>query len=146
MQLTQHFSLEELTASSTALRRGINNTPDAKIIANLSHITAPGMETVRDLLDHPIIVLSGYRSPILNKVVGGSLDSAHMTGYAVDFICPDYGTPNDIVKLIEQSNIRFDQLIYEGTWVHISFDPRQRGQVLTAHFNGGRATYTQGVA
>jgi len=146
MQLTEHFALAELTASSTALRRGIDNTPDAPTIANLSRITAPGMEAVRALLGCPITVLSGYRSPVLNEAVGGSKTSAHVRGYAVDFICPEYGNPREIVTCIEQSNIRFDQIIFEGTWVHISFDPIQRGQILTAHFSAGKATYTQGVA
>jgi hypothetical protein len=146
-QLTTHFSLEELTRSDTAVRLGIDNTPSDAILANLN-VLAQGLEQVRALLNifnRPVIISSGYRCPELNKALHGASNSAHMNGYAADFICPDFGTPLDIVKRIAASDLQFDQVIQEGTWVHISFDPKMRRDVLTAHFVNGVATYTNGV-
>ena len=146
-QLTTHFSLEELTRSDTAVRLGIDNTPSDAILANLN-VLAQGLEQVRSLLNifnRPVIISSGYRCPKLNKALHGASNSAHMNGYAADFICPDFGTPLDIVKRIATSDLQFDQVIQEGTWVHISFDPKMRRDVLTAHFVNGVATYTNGV-
>jgi zinc D-Ala-D-Ala carboxypeptidase len=82
----------------------------------------------------------------VNRAVGGSAISAHCNGDADDFIVPEFGTPQQVAKRIRDAGIPFDQLIFEGTWVHISFARAMRGQVLTAHFNGGPATYTEGIA
>lgn len=145
MKLTEHFNLIEFTHSQTAIRWGIQNMPSPNIIANLL-ITAQGMEKVRAMLGKPITISSGYRSPRLNVAVGGSDNSAHMEGYAADFICPAYGIPIDIVRKIAASDLEFDQCIQEGTWVHISFDPRNRREVMTAIFDGnGKARYRNGI-
>ena len=146
-QLTTHFSLDELTRSDTAVRLGIDNTPSNDVLDNLK-VLAQGLEKVRTLLNvynRPVLISSGYRCSALNKALHGAENSAHMYGYAADFTCPDFGTPLDIVKKIAASDIKFDQIIQEGTWVHISFDPKMRRQVLTAHFNNGVASYTIGV-
>lgn len=142
--LSLHFSLEELTRSSTAVRLGIDNTPTDEIIEHLK-VAADGMEQVRAILGSQIHVDSGYRCEALNAAVKGAKTSAHMEGYAVDFVCPGFGTPLEIVHLIEKSTIAFDQCIQEGTWVHISFDPQLRRRVLTAHFGAEGTTYTQGA-
>jgi hypothetical protein len=145
MQLTDHFSLNELTFSSTAVARGIDNTPPQEVEEHLS-ILAHGLEQVRALLRNPLHIDSGFRSAKLNRAVRGVPTSAHCTGFAADFICPAYGTPFSIVhRIVEDGSIKFDQLIQEGTWVHISFDPKMRGQVMTAHFDNGKATYTAGA-
>ena len=147
MNLTIHFKLEEFTESSTAVRLGIDNDPSPEIIAHLQ-IVADGLERVRDILgvhDFPIMIDSGYRCPKLNAAIGGAANSAHMTGYAADFICPKWGEPLDIVKKIADSDLKFDQLIQEGKWVHISFDPQMRQQILTAHFIDGKAHYELGI-
>ncbi len=144
MQLTEHFSLLELTFSSTAERLGIDNTPPDDVIEHLK-VTAAGLEKVRAVLGFPLHIDSGYRCDVLNAAVHGSKTSAHLDGYAADFICPAFGTPLEIVRVIVGSGIQFDQCIQEGTWVHISFDPRMRKEVLTAHFQNGQATYTQGA-
>lgn len=144
MQLTQHFTLEELTFSSTAARLAIDNTPSLEIVARLTK-TAMGLEQVRALLGAPMHIDSGYRCPALNKAVGGVPDSAHVQGYAADFIAPDFGSPLQIARAIAGSGIALDQVIQEGTWVHISFDPRLRHQALTATFGPGGATYAKGV-
>ena len=142
--LSRHFALEELTFSQTAGRKGIDNKPSLEVIAHLTRL-AYCMEQVRALLGGPIRITSGYRSPALNAAIGGSKNSAHMSGFAADFVCPSFGSPIEIVKAIAVSNINFDQCIQEGTWVHISFDPAMRREVLTAHFHQGEAYYTEGV-
>lgn len=134
------FTLEEMTVSQTAARLGINNVPKGAVLDNLRS-TAIKMVEVRKLLGNkPIIVSSGYRSPELNKVIPGSSDtSAHTKGYAVDFTCPGFGTPLEICEAIAKSRTMdsVDQLIHEfGSWVHISFDPRNRRQVLTINRSG----------
>ena len=142
MQLSPHFSLEELTFSSTAVRLGIDNAPSSAVVANLTTLCST-LEQVRSLLDGPIEIDSGYRCPALNAAVRGVPISAHVQGYAADFICPDFGTPQEIVTMIVDSGIKFDQLIQEGTWVHISVYPIMRQQVLTATFTNGVASYQQ---
>lgn len=133
MKLSAHFTEEELTITQV---RGVDNTPPAGPLLHLED-AAKRMEAVRALLGNvPIIVNSGYRSPIVNRIVGGSKTSAHMDGYAIDFICPAFGTPEDICRAIERSNIDFDQLLFEQTWVHLSFAPAMRRQVLTKQGGG----------
>lgn len=144
MNLSEHFTLEELTNSEIAIRKGIDNTPSAEIVANLTEL-AGFLEQIRVLLNVPMHINSAYRSPKVNAAVGGSSTSAHMTGQAADFIAPAFGTPQEIANAIIASEIQFDQVIYEGTWVHFGIRGDMRRQVLTAHFNGGKATYTQGI-
>jgi len=150
-QLSQHFSLEELTASDLAIRRGLDNSPSAEIVENLK-LLCVYLERVRELLGVPMIVHSGYRSPKVNAAVGGSDKSAHMQGFACDFTAPDFGTPREVARMIVESDISYDQLIFEGVgnpgaWVHFGIaDDNMRKQVLTARFDGGKATYTAGVA
>ncbi len=135
----KEFTLEEMTVSQTAARIGLDNKPTGKTLENLRK-TANLMVEVRKLLgDKPVIVSSGYRSPALNKVVGGSNSSAHTLGWAVDFICPGFGTPLQIAERIKMAPIfkKVDQLIHEyDSWVHISFDPRARKQTLTINKDG----------
>ena len=144
-RLSEHFTLEEMIFSSTAIRLSIDNSPSMPIVAHLTALAA-GLEKVRALLGAPMHIDSGYRCPSLNSAVGGAKESAHMTGYAADFTCQAFGPPLSIVQAIVENGIKFDQCIQEGTWVHISFDPKLRGQVLTAHFGQHGTTYTQGVA
>lgn len=131
MQLSKNFWLSEFTSSQTALRKGIDNTPSEEILEHLKK-TARQMEQVRKLLgDNPITISSGYRCLELNLAIGGSANSAHMSGYAADFTCRKFGTPQEIFELLKDSEIEFDQLILEyNAWVHISFDPKMRGQAF----------------
>lgn len=142
--LSRYFTLDEMTFSSTAARQQIDNAPSAATLEKLEE-TANQMDAVRELLGYPITVTSGYRSPALNALIKGSPTSAHMSGQAVDFVCRQFGTPLQICHKIAASNIRFDQLIQEGTWVHISFDPRMRREIKTANFSGGATTYSSGL-
>ena len=140
MKLSPHFTLEELTVTNKPL----DNSPPNNILEVL-RTTAFFMEQVREVLGNaPIKINSGYRSPEVNKAVSGSKTSAHLFGYAVDFTATGQ-TPYTIANVLARSDIKFDQLIYEGTWVHISFDPKMRREVLTAHHNGDTTTYTKGL-
>jgi hypothetical protein len=128
--LSPHFSLAELIASDTAARLGIDNTPPADVLETLKH-TATGLEAVRVLLGAPLHVSSGYRSPALNKLVGGQPSSQHTKGEAVDFTARQFGTPEQIVGRLVASGLTYDQVIVEfGRWVHISFSNKQRRQAL----------------
>ena len=145
MQLSKNFKLNEFTASQTATRKGIDNTPAAPIIERL-RMLANTLEQIRTLLgDNSIRISSGYRCLALNRAIGSGDSSAHVQGYAVDFTCPNFGTPKEVANKIAQSDIKYDQIIYEGTWVHLSVDPRNRRDVLTATFKGGKASYTKGI-
>ena len=137
MQLTPHFSLAELTVTN----QKIDNTPSKEVIEVL-RTTAFYMEKVREILGNVAITInSGYRSPDVNRAVGGTSNSSHTYGYAVDFTA--YGhTPLTISNILSKSNLKFDQLIYEKTWVHISFDPRMRGNILTLK---GKGKYVRGI-
>jgi zinc D-Ala-D-Ala carboxypeptidase len=136
MKLSDHFTLAELTVTQ---QRGLDNTPSRAAIDNLRK-TAEMMEEVRSLLgDRPVIVTSGYRSPEVNKAVGGSIYSEHMIGSAVDFICPGFGSPLDVCRAISASGILFNQLIHEfGAWTHISRSAAPRRRVLTIDGAGAR--------
>src|SRR5574343_232717 len=121
MKISKYFSDEETKVSDTALRKGIDNTPPAVILPNIER-TAGYMDQIRDLLGHPITVLSWYRCPKLNTAIGGSATSAHVQGYAVDFICPGYGSPLDVCRAIQAAHLPYDQLIHEFRgWVHIGY-------------------------
>ncbi len=117
-----HFSIDELTFSETAIRHGIDNTPDEKQKDNLL-LTANFMEDVREHLGNNIIyVSSGYRCLELNTLLGSKKTSSHVKGLACDFTARGFGSPNDIVMALINSNIPFDQIILEyDKWVHISF-------------------------
>jgi putative chitinase len=135
-KLTEHFTLNEMTVTST----GLDNQPTPAHLANLK-VSAAGMEKVRAALGKPILVNSAYRSAAVNRRVGGVPTSAHCQGYAVDFRVKGM-TPLEICRALVAAGIKFDQLIEEnGRWVHLSFDPRMRGQVLTMR-NG---KYTAGL-
>lgn len=156
-QISPHFTLSEALFSQTATREGISNVPDDDQWAAIQ-VAAQGMERVREILGFPIHVNSWLRVEPLEKIVSAKgfiawcylhdhevndtswamyfPTKAHPKGYAVDFICPEFGTPFDIVMHLRESDLVFDQLIMEGTWVHLSFAPEHRGQILTATFDG----------
>lgn len=145
MQLTEHFALEELTFSSTALRRAIDNTPPADIVEHLRSL-ALHLEDVRTLLGGQAIHIdSGYRCAQLNRAVGGVGHSAHMDGDAADILCPGFGVPLEVARAVAASTLPFDQVIAEGTWCHVSFAAPARRQVLTAEFGPTGPTYRVGL-
>jgi zinc D-Ala-D-Ala carboxypeptidase len=140
MLLSEHFTLEELCHSDTAVARGINNTPPNSLMPNLNDL-AQGLEEVRALLGNkPMHINSGYRCAELNKLVGSKSNSQHTTGCAADFTCAEIGTPHQIVEVIVASDIKYDQVIWEkfphSEWVHISFSPLDRRQALAIDEHG----------
>lgn len=145
MQLTPHFSLAEFTRSDTARMLGIDNTPNPAHKANLITL-ALTLEKVRALLERPIIITSGYRSPALNRAVDGSATSSHCAGLAADFHVPAFGPDQAVAQAIADSALEFDQLIFEqgarSTWVHLGVDPRMRREVLS--WRSGRG-YQRGI-
>lgn len=140
MKLSEHFTLEELTFSQTAVRNGINNNPSQAVRNNL-RVLADNLEKIRTFLGHPLRISSAFRCMELNRKIGGSVNSAHMDGLAADFTCEKFGKPIDVVKALHKSGIKVDQVIEEGTWVHVSFDPKMRQQFLTATFTNGKPSY-----
>lgn len=143
------FRLSEFIVSDAAIRNGFDNTPSGLILQTIKNRLAPGMQEVRDMLGCAVFITSGYRSRAVNAMVGGAPDSQHMLGEAADFKAPAFGTPRTVARyLVEHgSRLPFDQLIWEGGWVHISFSDQPRHQVLTAHFEAGKApSYTPGIA
>ena len=131
-----NFSMDELTHSDTAARHGIDNTPNENEKDNLYKL-AMELENVRKLLNNkPIYVSSGYRCLALNELLGSKRTSAHIRGLAVDFTCRQFGTPNEIVFAIINSDIPYDQVILEfDRWVHLSFcedekTPRRQALVI----------------
>lgn len=125
MKLTHHFTLAELTASNTAHRLGLDNTPAQELLPRLV-LTAEMLERIRSTLGVPITVTSGYRAPEVNRAVGGVTSSDHAQGHAADIVAPGYGTPYQIAKLLAPlvSTLSIGQLILEGVkgkqWVHVS--------------------------
>lgn len=138
MNLSPHFSLQEATFSDTAARLGIVNQPDKWQLQNMM-LAARYMEQVRTLLGNAEIhVNSWLRVPTLNAAIPGSSPrSDHTTGFAVDFVAPEFGTPYEICERIVASDIQFDQIIYEYTWAHVSFRPGNRRSILTLQRGGG---------
>jgi len=119
MKLTEHFTLEELTASSVAARKGLDNTPNATEITNLMR-TALLLEQVRELLNKPITVNSAFRSKAVNDAVGSKDTSQHRIGCAADIKVSGM-SPKEVVQACIDANIPYDQIIEEfGAWTHIS--------------------------
>ena len=136
MYLTDHFSTEELCHSNTAIRLGLSNTPNQVQLTNLKTL-AEGLEHVRSKLGGlPIIISSGFRSMDVNRAVGSKDTSFHTFGLAADFICPRYGSVDDVFHAVVSSSIEYDQLIKEfDRWIHIGFPkgtdkPRRQSLII----------------
>lgn len=157
MQITKNFMLDELLFSKTASKRGIKNIPTPIHKDNLIESCLQLWQPARDILGKPMIISSGYRSASLNRVVGGSASSAHLYGFAIDFICPEFGNTRQVaeflVKEFKVRNIGFDQLILEfpdspSSWIHLGYKSStgfQRNQVLTAKKIKGKTVYLSGL-
>ena len=132
MQLSEHFTLAEMTHSVAAKKARASNSPSAAELRNLQRLCNT-LELVRAAIVSPVTVTSGYRSAEVNRLVGGSKTSAHMQGLAADFIPGDWHR-RDAARLIIDAGIEFDQLIVEPSWLHIGLAPlgtKPRQQVLT---------------
>lgn len=146
MNLSQHFTREEFEFSQTATRLGIDNTIPPELMNNAKRI-AETMELVRSVLGDKVIrVSSGYRGLALNTAIGGSNASTHMQALACDFTCPSYGGVYQTVEVLAAILEDYDQLIYEGTWIHIGLsEGHPRREILTATFPNGKVSYHNGL-
>jgi hypothetical protein len=119
--LSKYFSLRELIFSKLAQDNDIDNMPNAETLETLKY-TATQLDKVRELLNNPVNISSGYRCLQVNRRIGSKDTSQHVKGEAIDFKCELYGNPKQVFDAIKKSNIQFDQLILEfNQWVHISF-------------------------
>ena len=151
MKLSKNLTLRECTRSITASRKGIDNTPKEKEIANLKQIAENVFQPLRDHFEVPIYVSSGYRSQQLNKAVGGSSVSQHCQGRALDLDADVFGgvTNAEIFHYIKDC-LDFDQLIWElgddtnPAWVHVSYNSptENRGRVLRASRRSSATVYS----
>ena len=149
MQLSKHFTLEEMTKSMTATRKGIDNTPGSGEIKNLGNLCYEVLEPVRAHFDKAVSISSGFRSEALCEAIGSKKTSQHALGCAADFEIN--GVPNIQVAYWLTNNVDFDQCIMEffdkddpaGGWIHVSYDKEgsNRKQVLT--FDGKK--YSEGL-
>ena len=146
LNLTSHFTLEEMTFSEIAAHLGVDNTPGPTAAANL-RILAASMEEIRALLkNNPIVVHSAYRSIEVNTAVGGAATSAHCSGLACDFVCPAFGSAAEVAVAIAKSDVAYDQTILEYGWVHVglaSAGMTARREALTKR--SPWATYELGI-
>ena len=141
MNLSEHFTLEELTYSDTAIRAGIDNTAPVDLYDNLRRLCVL-LESVRKILARPIRINSGYRCMALNQLVKGQPLSQHLVGCAAD-IKIDGMTPDEVIQAIKHSDIQFDQMIREfDSWTHISVanspNITPRNQILIIDKEGTR--------
>ena len=151
-KLTEHFTLEELTVSPTAKKLGLSNKPSPEHIANMKYVCEKILEPVRAHFGKPVQVNSSYRSPLVNKAVGGSKTSQHSNGEAVDFEIP--GVPNKQVADWVADNLEFDQVILEfynakdganSGWVHASIKrngANRKQRLIASKSKSGGTVYT----
>jgi len=151
MNLSANFTDKELTRSDTALRLGIDNTPDAEILKNLKLLCEKVLQPVRDHFGS-VTVNSGFRSSATNIATGGSKTSDHCLGRAADIEIP--GIPNAELAQWIMDNLEYTQLILEfytpgipdSGWVHVSYDPNNlKKQELTAMKVAGKTEYVSGL-
>jgi len=149
MQLSKHFTLEEMTKSMTTTRKGIDNTPGASEIKSLGDLCYEVLEPLRAHFDLPVTITSGYRSEALCEAIGSKKTSQHAKGQAVDLEINS--VPNIKTAYWLQNNVDFDQLIMEffdkddpaGGWIHISYHEAGSNRKQVRTFDGKK--YTEGL-
>jgi len=147
--LSPNFSLEELTFSEMALRRGWKNDPSPLALENLKRLCETLLEPIRAAFGVPIHVNSGYRSAQINKAVGGATGSAHMIGRAADIV--PIGIPLQMAfdHIRQDMDLHVDQVIFEcKAWIHVAIAPEDitpRREFLTATGQPGAWQYTRVV-
>ena len=152
MNLSPNFTLSEMTKSETALRHGMDNTPNQEQISNMQVLAVNVLQPIRDHYKRGVKVNSGFRHPDVNARVGGSRTSDHTRGMAADIEIP--GVANAELAEWIQQNLDYTQLILEfytpgvpdSGWVHVSYDPANlKKQVLTAMRENGKTVYKPGL-
>lgn len=147
MKLTENLSLAEATYSATALRKGIVNKPTVTHLINLKEVAKNIFQPCREHFGKPLRVTSGYRSKELNKAIGGSNNSQHSKGEALDMQSTEGYTNRELFMYIKD-HLSFDQLIGEFpdnvgefAWVHCSYKTEgNRGEVLIAYKDDNNKT------
>tara|TARA_R110002012_G_scaffold45983_1_gene121944 strand:- start:383 stop:853 length:471 start_codon:yes stop_codon:yes gene_type:complete len=144
MRLSRNFMLREFVNSTTAARKGISNKPTEVHLANLSFLINNVIQPIRDKIG-PIRVTSGYRSPALNRAIGGSSRSQHSKGMAADiqFVRDNEMDNKVIFDTILEMELDFDQMIneFDYSWIHISYNKKKnRKQVLEAYKDSNNKT------
>lgn len=148
----KYFTLNELTRSATAARKGINNSPSPLIKSNLEAIIEKVLDPLREKWGKPIIVTSGYRCPKLNTIIGGASGSQHTKGEAVDIrTATDTRDENmKLLKILLKSDIVYDQVISEYVdaqgrpdWIHISYKKNGGNRMKKTTCLNGK--YTSGI-
>ena len=151
MKLTANFTLDELTKSQTAERKGINNNPSPEQIENIKALAVNILQPVRSHFDKALIISSGFRCAELCVEIGSSINSQHCAdneAAAADFEI--WGTDNEVLATWIKSELEFDQLILEfykkgepnSGWVHCSYSRNQnRQQCLIAYREDGKVQY-----
>ncbi|MBX3008050.1 MAG: hypothetical protein KF816_08495 [Melioribacteraceae bacterium] len=141
MKLTENFYLDEFTISQVVERHGYKNEPNEKQIENLRLLCVNVLQPLREIINVPIFINSGFRSFDVNTAVGGRFNSQHLDGKAADFIVPSLKLI-DVFNIILQ-NLSFDQLIYEfGKWIHVSWNgENKRNEVLLSKKVYGKTVY-----
>lgn len=145
MNITKHFTLEEMLRTSTHLNNSI--TSDSDIQSNIIRLVEVLLEPLRVKLGKPIKVNSGYRSPAVNAAIGGAPDSAHMKGLAADIVVEGM-TPIELSEFIRDSGLPYDTVICEPTWVHLQINAKDvapRKRLMTAKRIDGKMTYYNGL-
>ena len=148
MMLSKNLSLVEVMKSATAIKHGIANEPSSKHLTNLKAVATNIFQPCRDYFGKPLAVTSGYRSPKLNELIGGSKRSQHSKGEALDLDAQVYGgfTNAELFYYIKD-NLDFDQLIWEfgndeePDWIHCSYTTENRKEVLKAYKHNGKTRY-----
>lgn len=149
LKLGKYFTLGEMLFSNTAVRRRIANLPTGAVILSLARLVQNVLDPVRAHFKKPVKITSGYRSPRLNRAIGGSTTSQHSVGEAADFKVQ--GVSVKEVCTFIRDNLEYDQLIFEfARWTHVSYRRgRLRKQVMSAvkrrRMGRMRTTYLQGV-
>ena len=147
MKLSTHLDLSEVIRSDSAKRNGISNMPTEEHIANFMLLAEKIFEPIREHFGVPIRISSGYRSKELNAKIGGSATSQHCKGQAVDIDMDGTSITNKQVFDYIKDNLPFDQLIWEFgnedncDWVHVSYVPNGRKQILKAFKMNGATKY-----
>ena len=150
MRISKHISYKEATRSQTAVRKGINNEPDAYQLQNMQVLAEKVFEPLREHFGVPIAINSFFRSQKLNKAIGGAAGSQHTQGRAIDIDDTLGGVSNKQMFEYIKANLDFDQLIWEfgndnnPDWVHISYvsESENRKRVLKASKKNGKTVYT----
>jgi hypothetical protein len=145
MQLSPNFSLDSLTRSQTALRKGIDNKPPQQAIDNLTLLCSTLLEPARALLGVPLMVDSGFRCQALNEAVGGASTSEHLFGRAADLV-PEGMDLREAFDKLRSSALPYDQIITEcNAWIHLGMAAEgvtPRRQAMSAMGSAGHWTYS----